>query len=219
MTGAVLTPTKICSKCGVEYPRTGEYFYAEKTNRDGLRGSCKSCELVIKKAYRATHRHKVRAANVRWRTSHYKEWRTSHKEHLRATGRAYYEEHKERITKRHKAWRQANRDRLNAYNRAWRKSHPRSRSAHDHRRRIRKLEAGGTFTAKQVRRLFDLQKGHCWWCGPGCEVDLTKGYHIDHRVPLSKGGSNNISNIVLACPKCNLSKGAKLPTDFIGRLL
>jgi 5-methylcytosine-specific restriction endonuclease McrA len=48
---------------------------------------------------------------------------------------------------------------------------------------------------------------------------LAKGYHVDHRVPLSRGDSNDISNIVLACPHCNLSKGAKLPEDFAGRLL
>lgn len=32
-------------------------------------------------------------------------------------------------------------------------------------------------------------------------------YHVDHIRPLSRGGSNDLDNLCLACPKCNLSKG------------
>jgi 5-methylcytosine-specific restriction endonuclease McrA len=40
-------------------------------------------------------------------------------------------------------------------------------------------------------------------------------------VPVSRGGSNDISNIVLACPSCNLQKGTRLPHEWPegGRLL
>ena len=32
-------------------------------------------------------------------------------------------------------------------------------------------------------------------------------FHFDHRIPFSKGGLSNPENVVLACEKCNLSKG------------
>lgn len=90
---------------------------------------------------------------------------------------------------------------------------------HMHLRRARLLKAGGSFTAAQIRKLYKLQKGKCWWQGPECTIDLGGRYHIDHRIPLSRGGSNDISNIVLSCPRCNLSKHDKMPSEFVGRLL
>jgi 5-methylcytosine-specific restriction endonuclease McrA len=36
---------------------------------------------------------------------------------------------------------------------------------------------------------------------------------------LVKGGKHDRTNIVIACPHCNDSKGAKLPQEWAGRLL
>jgi hypothetical protein len=33
--------------------------------------------------------------------------------------------------------------------------------------------------------------------------------HIDHVLPRSRGGQNEISNLRILCERCNLSKGAK----------
>jgi 5-methylcytosine-specific restriction endonuclease McrA len=41
---------------------------------------------------------------------------------------------------------------------------------------------------------------------------LTPGYrycHIDHVIPMSRGGSDDLSNLVLSCSTCNEAKGAK----------
>lgn len=38
--------------------------------------------------------------------------------------------------------------------------------------------------------------------------------HLDHVVPLSKGGADKESNIVPACAACNLSKGAKTLAEW-----
>jgi hypothetical protein len=43
----------------------------------------------------------------------------------------------------------------------------------------------------------------CVYCGS--EDDL----HVDHRIPVSKGGSNRLDNLVTACGPCNQSKGPK----------
>ncbi len=37
-----------------------------------------------------------------------------------------------------------------------------------------------------------------------------KDCHIDHIIPLSKGGSHTSDNIAPACPKCNIEKGNKI---------
>jgi 5-methylcytosine-specific restriction endonuclease McrA len=57
-------------------------------------------------------------------------------------------------------------------------------------RRAREMEVEGTFTESDVRELFIAQDGECI-----CSADLTKGFHVDHVHPLSKGGSNWPSNL------------------------
>lgn len=47
----------------------------------------------------------------------------------------------------------------------------------------------------------------CAYCGRGAgNVEL----HIDHIVPVSRGGSNHESNLCSACVDCNLGKSAAL---------
>ena len=48
-----------------------------------------------------------------------------------------------------------------------------------------------------------------------CPSDLGLGYHVDHITSLARGGENKDENIQLLCPKCNLSKGAKGPLEFL----
>lgn len=46
------------------------------------------------------------------------------------------------------------------------------------------------------------------------ELPLTN----DHVVPLSRGGSNNIDNILPACKGCNCSKSAKTLEEYLSLL-
>ena len=40
---------KICTKCGSGYPATTEYFYADRTHKDGLHSECKKCHKQVQK--------------------------------------------------------------------------------------------------------------------------------------------------------------------------
>lgn len=83
------------------------------------------------------------------------------------------------------------------------------------KRRTRLSNSSGNYDESDIDRQYKIQGAICWWCNK----PLPKKYHIDHRIPLSRGGHNNPSNIVLSCPRCNLTKGSKLPEEWIGRLL
>ena len=84
-----------------------------------------------------------------------------------------------------------------------------------HRRRARKHNADGTHTAADVLLQGNSQRWNCWWCGKPCRDN----YHVDHRVPLSRGGSDAPENLCITCPECNMKKGSKLPSEWNGRLL
>lgn len=74
--------------------------------------------------------------------------------------------------------------------------------------------ADGTHTVNEILALFELQSGKCPYCKTKLHKTKRNSYHCDHIVPLSKGGTNDISNIQLLCPKCNLAKKDKLPNDY-----
>jgi 5-methylcytosine-specific restriction endonuclease McrA len=41
------------------------------------------------------------------------------------------------------------------------------------------------------------------------------GKHVDHVLPLAKGGPHSTKNLQLLCPPCNRSKSDKLPEEFM----
>lgn len=53
--------------------------------------------------------------------------------------------------------------------------------------------------------------GHCSLCGASI---LDTPIDIDHIIPRTKGGSNDISNLQALCDRCNRSKGNRDKTDF-----
>lgn len=60
-----------------------------------------------------------------------------------------------------------------------------------------------------VRRSLAKRDGRrCVYCG--FKAKRIGQLTIDHVVPTSRGGSNALSNLRLACPKCNHDKGAAL---------
>lgn len=84
-------------------------------------------------------------------------------------------------------------------------------SAYMQNRRAKIKQVGGTFTAKDIMDLHIEQDGYCNGCWELLEI---LGYHIDHVIPISKGGSNWPDNLQLLCPTCNLEKSAKMPEEW-----
>jgi 5-methylcytosine-specific restriction endonuclease McrA len=50
---------------------------------------------------------------------------------------------------------------------------------------------------------------HCAYCG-----EKDRSLEIEHIIPKSRGGSNRISNLSLACHACNQKKGSKTAAEF-----
>jgi 5-methylcytosine-specific restriction endonuclease McrA len=111
----------------------------------------------------------------------------------------YYAKNREAALSYRKVYAIRNREKVNEYLR---------------RRRAFKNSADGFHTSNEVKILFIKQGGHCAACNSKLIVSGPCKYHIDHIVPLSKGGSDWISNIQLLCRFCNCSKKDKLPHEW-----
>ncbi|GHO84847.1 hypothetical protein KSZ_28530 [Dictyobacter formicarum] len=69
----------------------------------------------------------------------------------------------------------------------------------------------GTLMGYEVREyLLEKWERRCAYCG-ATDVPL----QIEHIHPRTKGGTNRISNLTLACERCNQEKGAQDITDFL----
>ena len=68
-----------------------------------------------------------------------------------------------------------------------------------------------TVTPESVADRLEKQRGKCLVC----RKDIRIGYHLDHVIPLAKGGPSTLSNLQLLCPHCNVTKHAKDPVDFM----
>jgi 5-methylcytosine-specific restriction endonuclease McrA len=113
-------------------------------------------------------------------------------------------------TARTRAWYAANPERSAEYHRAYRVENRARILANIHNRRAIKRAAPGRHTAADVRAIGRRQKWRCAWCGVGCK----SAYHVDHVIPLARGGSNWPANLCIACPPCNLRKKAAHPDTF-----
>jgi len=68
----------------------------------------------------------------------------------------------------------------------------------------------GTLQGYEVREyLLDKWGRKCAYCGK-TNVPL----EVEHIIPKSRGGTNRVSNLTLACKKCNLKKGEKTAEEF-----
>jgi len=121
----------------------------------------------------------------------------------------------ERRAEMARAYRSANRARLREEFRRWRAENPEAaaelnrRSAHIRRCRLMSLPVE-KFSAGSI---FVRDKGLCAYCGLGLDP---MNWHLDHVVPVSRGGGHTRDNVVASCPRCNLSKYDKTADEFKG---
>lgn len=56
----------------------------------------------------------------------------------------------------------------------------------------------------------------CHYCG--VRLHPIRDFTVDHVVPISKGGSNDLSNLVACCSRCNYVKLTRDQTEHLARL-
>ena len=173
-------------------------------------GACVICQLEASGLWRNANRKRHQAAC--------KAWDIRNPERKAATGKAWVARNFERKKATTDAWKVANPERYAARMKAWNEANPELIRHYDRVKRAKRDAASGSHTKAQVATLFILQKAKCGNCG----TSLKRGYNVDHKMPLARGGTDDITNLECLCPPCNNRKRAKLPEVWAkenGRLI
>ena len=177
------------------------------------------------KKYREEHREEI--------LDKMKKYYLKHKEKLREYRNKYYKEHKEHMSKTHKIWIAKNRDKCRQYNK--KHYYKYKEEVHTTNRLWQQSPKGKIFIRKRNAQLRALTKDLSIKIVQEVYEDNIKKFKtltciyclnpipfgkdtLEHKQPLTKGGTNKKDNLGIACQRCNFSKGAKTEEQFIDYL-
>ena len=167
-----------------------------------------------------------RAKNKEQNLKTARKWREENKDKVRAYTRKSFAKNKDKCYAANRRWYVRNQkeqqriarekraesvEKYREYSRAYNANNRPLIAVHSRNRRARQLLAGGTHTARDVAAIFALQNERCAYC----RVSLSAKYHVDHIMPISRGGSNGRANLQILCAPCNQSKSARDPIEFM----
>lgn len=192
-----------------------------------IRQGCVECRKLSAREYAARRRSSNpeahRDAVKRYRERHpdrieerVRRWRDENREYVKTYRREHYLANADELRAKSKDWYYANKKLALKRRKEWLKRKPYKIAEANNRRRAKKRNAAGSFTYSDVIAMKKWQGGRCWYCGT-----KRRKLTIDHRVALSKGGTNYPSNLQLVCKSCNSRKRDRDPIEFansMGRL-
>lgn len=136
-----------------------------------------------------------------------KAWAERNREMLLVAARISKKKHRESQRIYNREWRRKNHEHANARDTAYRKSHPSEHIVYRLNRRKKQHNIAGECTPSQIEARFRYHGNHCVYCGG-------KAQHVDHMIPVSRGGTNWPSNLVPACHSCNSRKARKTFKEY-----
>src|SRR5882672_4372526 len=203
-------PQKISRNAAAKLGR--QYYFTGKpckrghvTKRYTGNSNCRECSVLAGKLWRKKNPEKAIALVREWVKKNRgrcaeiaANWRKKNRSRYLAVSRKSYKKHREKHIKNIQVWRLKNPQKVAQLQRKARKL---------------KKEASGRFSEADITRLFFKQGGNC--AGLGCKRSILGGYTVDHKTPLSRGGSNWPKNLQLLCKSCNPSKGNRTMREWL----
>lgn len=191
---------KICLSCGET--KAFSEFHKHPATKDGCQSQCKKCKTAYAREWQKANSEKYK--------NNQQEWRRANSEKQKEACRKWHKANSEKHKKLSREWRKLNPERVQEY----RKINSEKILACARKRKALKKGADGSHTEKDIDKIFRNQGGVCNTCGKKLTYYRKKRYHVDHIIPLAKGGSNWPDNLQLLCPACNQSKGTKNPVEW-----
>ncbi len=187
--GLVKVSRKACPNCRPAYNALLARQYQQRNSQ--------VCATRVKEWRQSPAGQKWRAENKAKLNKQAHNWQMNHREQHGAAVRKCYARNRNYYLQKHKEWQKANPDLYREQRR---------------RKRARLRNAPGSYDLRQWRELVEFYGGRCAYCG------RTGALQPDHKVPLSRGGTNYIENILPVCGSCNAKKGAKTIGEFLGTI-
>lgn len=191
--------SKVCSKCKAE--REPSEFCLDRSRRDGIHPHCIHCRRQKARNYYVANKPRLLAQS--------KAWIKKNKERHRALCVKSSLALRLRDPMRASRYYLANREKIIRKTTAYRKANPEIAAAIYRNRRARIKGNGGIHTASDILGLLIKQEHRC----AICDLVLVK-YHVDHMMPIKLGGSNDVGNLQILCPQCNVRKNARHPDVY-----
>ena len=141
-----------------------------------------------------------------------REWMKRNPEKAREAMRRWRARNPDLLRERRRKYKRAARLRdgakMNAQRAAYLARHPEVKRAKEQAYRSRKIAASGSFSGAEWLELVARWNNVCSYDGRSGPLEA------DHRVPLSRGGTNSIDNILPACRSCNGRKHTMTEAEF-----
>jgi hypothetical protein len=174
-----------------------DQFHIFGLSNDGLAYECKSC--ISKRNH---EQHKSNPERYRRST---KRWIEANKEKVASQQKQRRLDDPIKYSLRYKKYRIKNIEKIREKEKRYNQENREKVRMQAAKRRARKKD-NKVFevTDKDLRRLFN---DPCIYCGGAAE-------HIEHLIPISRGGPHGIGNLAPSCAICNLSKHNKTVYEF-----
>jgi 5-methylcytosine-specific restriction endonuclease McrA len=216
--------TVVCSECGHERPNRGTCRSCGtrlcctcrvELPKERRSGRCSECDRLSSKRFRQENPDYSSQKSGEWRIQNperqkelYRKWKEANPGRDQENHRAWRKANSGRVKSYHRNWYEENRESVIDRNRTWRLLNPEKDRMRHHRRRAKKN--GCVVSQADVAKVIERSGGLCSLCRAYVPEDLR---HIDHIIPLHRGGPHSQENLQLLCYRCNSSKGAKLPGE------
>lgn len=221
---------KRCTRCTQELPRAA--FNARRASKDGLQPMCRDCDRAESARHQAENGAAINAARRAARAqdpSGHREraaaYYAANRDRIRAQNVARNRVNPEPIRQRAAAWAKANPERRAEWKRlnreriaeqakirgaAWKRAN-KDRVYAGNEARVA-LERGASAAQRIYRRaVWERDGGVCRLCDQPAEPAQ---WHLEHLIPLSRGGAHTYDNVAVAHPACNLAKGRRTLAEW-----
>jgi 5-methylcytosine-specific restriction endonuclease McrA len=185
------------------------YFTGEKCSRGHIserRAGNADCVMCARNRMATWARENPDRANA-----HSAEWAKRNPDKVKERVRQWGADNPEANARKAKRYRERHPEKVKERARRYVSDNPDVFRAANARRRARKKNAPGSYTAAEAQGLLGAQNHIC----ARCRCNLKQApRHLDHIIPLSRGGSNFIENMQWLCRTCNVRKHNKLPSEL-----